>query len=51
MVVVYPEDTWYHGIDVAKARRVFDEHLVGGTPVEEYRYVAPPGENKLPKKD
>ncbi len=51
MVVVYPQDVWYHGVDPTKARRIFDEHLVGGTPVEEYRYVAPPGENKLPKKE
>ncbi len=51
MVVVYPEDTWYHAVDAAKAQRILDEHLVGGTVVEEYRYVAPPGENKLPKKD
>src|SRR5687768_3843588 len=51
MVVVYPQDFWYHGVDVAKAKRIFDEHLVGGVPVEEFRYVAPPGENKLPKKE
>ncbi len=47
MVVVYPEDTWYCGVDVEGARRVLDEHLVGGTVVEVYRYVAPPGDNKL----
>lgn len=48
MVVVYPENTWYHGITVEKAQRIFAEHLVGGQVVEEYRYVAPPGDNKLP---
>jgi (2Fe-2S) ferredoxin len=48
MIVVYPENTWYEGITVDRAQRVFDEHLVGGVPVEEYRYVAPPGDNKTP---
>lgn len=51
MVVVYPEDLWYCGVDAAGAQRILDEHLLGGTPVESLRYVAPPGENKLPKKD
>jgi (2Fe-2S) ferredoxin len=48
MIVVYPENTWYEGITVERAQRVFDEHLVGGVPVEEFRYVAPPGDNKTP---
>lgn len=48
MVVVYPEDVWYDGVSVDRARVIFDEHLVGGRPVEAYRYVAPPGDNKLP---
>jgi len=47
MVVVYPEDTWYAGVDVDGANRIVREHLIGGTPVEDYRYVAPPGDNKL----
>lgn len=49
MVVVYPEDVWYAGVDVPGARRILDEHLVNGTPVESYRYHAPPGDNKLVK--
>lgn len=48
MVVVYPEDVWYGAVTVERARRIFTEHLMGNAPVEEYRYVAPPGENKLP---
>ena len=47
MVVVYPEDTWYAAVDLEGARRILDEHLVQGRPVEEYRYIAPPGDNKL----
>lgn len=49
MVVVYPEDTWYAGVDADGARRIVDEHLVGNVPVASLRYVAPPGDNKLPK--
>lgn len=48
MVVVYPEDVWYAGITVKRAKRIFAEHLVDGEPVEKYRYVAPPGDNKVP---
>jgi (2Fe-2S) ferredoxin len=49
MVVVYPEDVWYDGVTAEKAERIFAEHLRDGVPVESMRYVAPPGENKLPK--
>jgi (2Fe-2S) ferredoxin len=47
MVVVYPQDVWYSAVDRAGARRIVDEHLVGGCVVEAYRYVAAPGDNKL----
>lgn len=33
--VVYPEGTWYAGLDVDKLDRIIDEHLVGGKPVTE----------------
>lgn len=46
MVVVYPEDVWYSRVDVRGARRILLQHLIGGQPVEEYRYKAPPGDNK-----
>ncbi|MCE9601391.1 MAG: (2Fe-2S) ferredoxin domain-containing protein [Gemmatimonadetes bacterium] len=49
MVVVYPEDVWYHGVDVPAAQRILTGHLLGGVPVEAQRYVAPPGDNKLKK--
>jgi (2Fe-2S) ferredoxin len=47
MVVVYPEDTWYAGVDEDGARQIVREHIVGGNVVERFRYVAPPGDNKL----
>ncbi len=47
MVIVYPENVWYAGITVERAERVFTQHLVGDRPVEEFRYVAPPGDNKV----
>lgn len=48
MVVVYPEDVWYHAVRPDDAARIVSEHLLGGRPVEALRYVAPPGDNKLP---
>lgn len=47
MVIVYPDDVWYHGVDAAGADRILVEHVLGGRVVEDYRYVAPPGENKI----
>lgn len=46
IVVVYPEDTWYAGVDKDGARRIVEEHLVRGRPVDALRYIAPPGDNK-----
>ncbi len=47
MVVIYPDDVWYHSVDVHGAERIVRDHLVGGKPVKAYRYIAPPGDNKL----
>lgn len=51
MVVVYPDDIWYAHVDEIGARRILDEHLIGGRIVEDYLYVAPPGDNKLVEGD
>ena len=39
VAVVYPEGTWYAGLTVEKLDRIIDEHLIAGSPVEEYAFV------------
>jgi (2Fe-2S) ferredoxin len=51
MVVVYPEDIWYCQVDEEGARRIVDEHLMRGVIVDKYRYIAPPGDNKIVEGD
>jgi (2Fe-2S) ferredoxin len=46
MVVVYPQDVWYCGVDEKGAHRIVADHLLGERPVEALRHVAPPGDNK-----
>lgn len=41
MMVVYPEGVWYSHLSLADADRVWNEHLVGGKPVEDLRYRTP----------
>lgn len=38
IAVVYPEGTWYAGLDKDKLDRIIDEHLVGGVPVGELAF-------------
>ena len=47
MVVVYPDDVWYAHVDAYGAQRILRDHLLNDRVVEEYRYHAPPGDNKL----
>jgi (2Fe-2S) ferredoxin len=38
IVVVYPEGTWYSHVTPAEGIRIWEEHVLGGRPVEELRY-------------
>lgn len=49
MVVVYPENVWYHHMTRDKAAEVFHEHFMGGRPVEAYVYRTTPGAHKVPR--
>ncbi len=51
MVVVYPENVWYCGVQPEDAAAIVQEHLIGGVPVERLRYRNHPGKNKLPRDD
>jgi (2Fe-2S) ferredoxin len=35
IAVVYPDGTWYAGLDTDKIDRIIEEHLIGGRPVDE----------------
>jgi nitrite reductase/ring-hydroxylating ferredoxin subunit/(2Fe-2S) ferredoxin len=48
MLVVYPEDVWYHGVQESDLKEILDSHIIGGKPVERLRYnPGKPGANKI----
>lgn len=48
MMVVYPDDVWYAGVQESDLKEILDAHIIGGTPVERLRYnPGKPGANKI----
>ena len=55
MVVVYPENVWYAGVQAGDLKEILESHIVAGRPVERLLYApGVPGANKTdvgPKKE
>jgi (2Fe-2S) ferredoxin/nitrite reductase/ring-hydroxylating ferredoxin subunit len=48
MLVVYPENVWYAGVQESDLQEILESHILGGRPVERLRYApGVPGANKV----
>lgn len=49
MIVVYPEGVWYSHVSLEDADRIWEQHMIGGRPVEELRFrTTDAGTNVVP---
>jgi toluene monooxygenase system ferredoxin subunit len=48
MIVFYPDDVWYAGVQESDLDEILTSHILGGRPVERLRYApGVPGANKI----
>ncbi|HLC42516.1 MAG TPA: NAD(P)H-dependent oxidoreductase subunit E [Methylomirabilota bacterium] len=51
MIVVYPENVWYHRVQESDLPEILESHILGGKPVERLLYnPGSPGPNQIDKK-
>jgi len=48
MLVVYPDNVWYHGVQESDLQEILESHILGGKPVARLVYdPGVPGANKV----